>query len=425
MKLFREEVLSARAGNWLGSVHLAQSVPAWLACAVTLVLAGGLLGYGFLGSYARKAHVSGVLAPQGGEVNIAAAVAGRISELRVKEGQMVAAGQILMVLDTDRASVVIGGKDGVGDTAALVAKQLELRRLGISNERATRATQAELRNRAIQDRLVTLDNELVKLADEIVLQVRRRELAARTVTRYEDLVASNFVSPVQVQTQQESLIDQDSRLRSLERARLSLQRDRKGFVSEQEQNVATLATVMASAERELLALDQEATENTARRTTVVVAPRAGIVSAVAIGQGQWTAAGQTLAAIQPLDAPLEAQLFAPSRTVGFVAPGQIVLMRYAAYPYQKFGLQSGKVVSISQSAFAPTDLPPGLQTQFNRQTPEALYRVTVALDSQSIATYGATRRLKAGMSLNAAIVQDRRSIFEWMLEPIFAAAERS
>ena len=116
------------------------------------------------------------------------------------------------------------------------------------------------------------------------LQARRRDLAQRSVKRYEDLVASEFVSPVQVQNQQEMLIDQDGRLRTLERARLNLQRERGSLVSEQKQITADLATTQASMERELLALDQEATENTARRSTVVVAPQAGTVSAVAIGK---------------------------------------------------------------------------------------------------------------------------------------------
>ena len=136
-------------------------------------------------------------------------------------------------------------------------------------------------------------------------------------------------------------------------------------------------------------------------------------------------AGQSLAALQPKDSALEAQLYAPSRTAGFVVVGQSVLIRYAAYPYQKFGLQSGRVAAVSQSAFASSDLPPALQTQFGRQGTEALYRVTVALDSQSIATYGEARPLKAGMALEADIVQDRRTIIEWMLEPLFAAAQRT
>ena len=66
--------------------------------------------------------------------------------------------------------------------------------------------------------MLTLDSELAKLTDQIALQARRRDLAQRSVQRYEALVNSEFVSPVQLQTQQEGLIDQDAQLRSLERA---------------------------------------------------------------------------------------------------------------------------------------------------------------------------------------------------------------
>lgn len=423
--LFRPEVMQARAGHWVGSVHLAQSVPFWSACLVALALAGTLIAYGVLGTYARKAHVSGVLAPQGGEVNIAASVAGRVLELRVKEGQTVAAGEILLVLDTDRATTMAGEKGGTGDTAALVGRQIEIRRTALAAERALRESQAQARRQSIRDRLPTLDNELRKLDDEIVLQGRRKELAEKSVKRFEDLATSMFVSPVQVQNQQEALIDQDARFRALERAKLTLRRERAGLAAEERQIATQLATELSAVDRELAALDQESAENAARRTTVVVAPRAGNVSAISIGPGQFVAAGQSLAALQPKDTALEAQLYAPSRTAGFVAAGQAVLIRYAAYPYQKFGLQSGKVSAVSHSAFAPSDLPPALQSQIGRQTTEALYRVSVALDSQNIATYGETRPLKAGMALEADIVQDRRTIIEWMLEPLFAAAMRT
>jgi membrane fusion protein len=426
--LFRSEVVEARNRQWLGRVQVAQSVPVWLGSTIAILLAGSLLAYSCIGTYARKARVAGILAPRGGELNITAPVAGRVADLRVKEGQVVAAGDVLLVLDTDRAASIPGGpgeSSGIADTAGLVAHQLVLRRQGIINERSARSAQAETRSRTTADRLSTLDSELVKLTDEIALQGQRKELAQRSVKRYEELASLNFVSSVQAQTQHETLLDQDSRLRSLERSRLNLQRERKGLVADQKQIVADLATVMATAERELLALDQDATENTARRTTVVVAPAPGVVSALAVSRGQWAAAGQNLAAVQPAGAPLEAQLYAPSRTAGFVTPGAPVLLRYAAYPYQKFGLQSGKVVAISPSAFAPSDLPPYLQAQFGRQSPEALYRVTVEIDAQGIQTYGQSRPLKSGMALDADIVQDRRRIVEWLLEPLFAAAQRS
>ena len=91
---------------------------------MALILAVSLLAYGFFGTYASKAHVNGVLAAQGGEINLAAPAAGRIAQLRVKEGQTVRKGEVLMVLDTDRTTVTLGGAGGVGDTAALVSRQL-------------------------------------------------------------------------------------------------------------------------------------------------------------------------------------------------------------------------------------------------------------------------------------------------------------
>jgi membrane fusion protein len=348
-----------------------------------------------------------------------------VAELRVKEGLAVVKGEELLVLDTDRATRTFGTTGDVDNAAVLVNSQIEARRVALMSERVSRQSQAQVHRQAIFDRFPTIDSELAKLDDEISLQTRRKELAELNVKRYEDLVNAKFVSPVQVQTQQEALIDQDVRLSSLERAKLTLRRERAGLAAEERQIAAQLGTELATADRELAALNQEITENDARRTTVVVAPRAGTISAISIGLGQFVTAGQSLAALQPKGTPLEAHLYAPSRTVGFVAVGQAVLIRYAAYPYQKFGLQSGKVAEVSQSAFAPSDLPLTLQTLFGRQGGEALYRVTVTLDTQGIATYGETRQLKAGMALEADIIQDRRTIIEWMLEPIFAVAKRA
>lgn len=395
----------------------------WIVAAVATSLAVALIAYACIGTYARKARVNGVLVPHGGEINIAAPVIGRVAELRVKEGDAVQAGDVLLVLDTDRVTAVAGSTE---DMAAIVGEKIEAKRSALANERSLRETQARLRQQANGDRMLALDAELRKLEDELALARRRRDLAAQSVARYEELAKNNFVSPIQVQQQHEALLDQDSRLQALERTRLALQRDRATVAADQRQIVVQVATDLAAVDRELAGLGQEASENAARRSAAVVAPRAGVVTAVAIGAGQFVSVGQSLAAVMPAGAALEAHLYAPTRTVGFVVPGQAVLVRYAAYPYQKFGLYAGKVTAISQSAFAPSDLPPALQTLFGRQAvPEALYRVTVALDAQHVDAYGQRQPLKSGMALEADIVQDRRRIVEWMLEPLFAFAQRA
>jgi hypothetical protein len=56
------------------------------------------------------------------------------------------------------------------------------------------------------------------------------------------------------------------------------------------------------------------------------------------------------------------------------------------------------------------------------QSHEPLYRVTAQLASQQVATYGRTQALKPGMALDADVVQDRRAVWEWLFEPVLAAA---
>ena len=60
-----------------------------------------------------------------------------------------------------------------------------------------------------------------------------------------------------------------------------------------------------------------------------------------------------LLSIIPTGSDLEAQLFAPSQAIGFIKAGQLVRMRYNAFPYQKFGHYEGEVANISRSSVTP------------------------------------------------------------------------
>jgi len=53
-----------------------------------------------------------------------------------------------------------------------------------------------------------------------------------------------------------------------------------------------------------------------------------------------------------------------------------------------------------------------------------LYRIKVKLEKQSIQAYGQLQALKPGMTLEADVLQDRRKIWEWVLEPILAVTNR-
>jgi membrane fusion protein len=85
-------------------------------------------------------------------------------------------------------------------------------------------------------------------------------------------------------------------------------------------------------------------------------------------------------------------------------------------------MQPGRVTAVSRTPISPQDLPAG-QAQALMQaagSAEPLYRITVALDRQSMQAYGQQHGLKAGMTLDAQVRQEGRAIWEWVLEPLFS-----
>jgi membrane fusion protein len=151
----------------------------------------------------------------------------------------------------------------------------------------------------------------------------------------------------------------------------------------------------------------------AEQDTTVVAPMRGRVATVLRQQGMSVTAQEPVLMLLPEGATLQAELWLPSSASGFVAPGQAVNLRYEAFPYQKFGVQHARIHEIAESA---------VQVQ---QNAPPLFRALATLDTQHIMAFGSPRPLRPGMALGADIVVDERSLFEWLLEPLFSISGRA
>ena len=117
--------------------------------------------------------------------------------------------------------------------------------------------------------------EIQKLEDEIDLQKRRQGIAAAALQRYEELAVRHFVSSNQVQQHQEALIDQEARLRSMERSLVGARKDRNASMMELRLVDTQLAADIAALERDLAGLNQEDAENRIRRFAAITAGGSG------------------------------------------------------------------------------------------------------------------------------------------------------
>jgi membrane fusion protein len=171
-------------------------------------------------------------------------------------------------------------------------------------------------------------------------------------------------------------------------------------------------------------IDEKLAAAEAHGSIVIRAPGAGVITDIVAKPGQVVKAGAPMLTIVPGGADRHAEmqvvLLAPSSAIGFVHTGQRVLLRYSAFPYQKFGEQPGTVISVARAALDAEQAKAlaGAGPALEKDT--AYYRVIVAPDRQFVDVGGERRSLPANMRVDAFALLDRRPLYQWILEPLHA-----
>jgi membrane fusion protein len=410
--LFRPEVIENRQSQWLGSIQLLRPVSLHVLTLLAVSAAVLVAAYLWIGEYTRKAHVKGFLAPDRGLMRLMSPQSATVLESRAVEGASVRAGDVLYVLSVDAANV----SGNVRET--LTARERSL--LGAARQ------QAELereRAQALDRQVGTMRGELAQIDAEARLHEQRLALANQALARLESLRADNFISAAQVQAKSEELLGLQAQAQSLQRQRAAQLREIEQLLARRRELPLQTQVAQGELERDMAEIAQQQAENDSRRRIEIRAPQDGTVTGVVAQPGQSVNASVALASLLPADARLQAHLFAPSSAVGFVKPEQPVLLRYQAFPYQKFGLQGGQVAQVSRSPLQASELA-GVPLPKSDGEAEPLYRITVTLDKQAVAAYGREQALAPGMQLEADVLLDRRRLIEWIFEPLLGLASR-
>jgi membrane fusion protein len=411
--LFRPEVIEGQRQSWLGSIQLIRPVSLLWLTVLVLSVAVSVGVFFCVGQYTHKARVSGHLVPDLGVIRLLTPQSATVLERHTREGQVVNQGDVLFVLSLERTTLA-------GDTQQAVQTSLAERERSLRDAKQQKIELEQTQTQALDRQLLGMRRELTQLGAEAALQRERLNLAQQTQARFAALRSENFVSEAQVRTKTEEVLGLRAQLQAVERQQAVLQREMGQLESQRRELPLQTKMRQGEIERDLATLAQSSAENEALRRIVVRAPQNGTVTAVLAGPGQSVSPAVPLASLVPTGATLQAHLFAPSSAMGFVRIDQNVLLRYQAYPYQKFGHQQGRVLQVSRTPLQAAELA-GLAVP---KTDEPLYRITVMLDEQQVQAYGQPQNLSPGMQLDADVLLDRRRLIEWIFEPVLSITGR-
>jgi membrane fusion protein len=410
--LFRSAALSTREIKWLGEIVLVRPLSFIMLTTTAMTMALLIACFMMVGSYTKRTTVSGQLVPDVGVLKVYAPQPGIVVAKHVREGQWFKKGSILYVMSSERQSST---QDGI---QASISRQVALREQSLRDDlNHTRRLQQTEEN-ALRKKIDGLQAEQANLVHQLAGQRMRIELADAAVNRASQLLAQGYISIEMWQQKRADLLDQRNRLQGLERDQIGVERELQAQRSELTSLPLRQLSQLAQIERLITSTGQEWSESEGKRRIALLAPESGVATAVMAEIGQTVDGGKPVISIVPDGAVLQAHLFAPSRAIGFIHPGDHVLLRYQAYPYQKFGHAQGTVASVSRTALFPSDLSGTLAQASGSGEP--FYRITIALARQTVTAYGKPLALQAGMSVDADILHEKRKLYEWVLEPLYS-----
>lgn len=409
MSIFRPEVLESQRTSWVGEIRLIRPLSLTVLTCAVVVAAVGLGAFLYFGEYTRKVRVSGVIVPDRGVIRLVAPQEGVLLERRVAEGARVRAGDVLFVLSLERSAAG-------GDTQELVQRSLAAREKSLRESAAQQQSLLQTQLAALERRLADMRREREAIDSEAALLAQRIRLAEETRQRWESLRNDNFVSSAQVQSKSDELLGLQAQRQALERQRSVHEREVAALEAQRRELPLQHAAKLGEIDRERTELIQQQAESEARRSLLVRAPQDGVVSGVLAQPGQAVTPAVALASLVPDGATLQAHLYAPSSAVGFLRARQPVLLRYDAFPYQKYGAQRGRIEQVSLAPLGASEL--AGQAPGAAPSREPMYRIAVALERQQVQVGTEERSLVPGMQLEADVPVERRRLIEWLVAPV-------
>jgi membrane fusion protein len=401
-QLFRTEVIEAKRDRLAGTVIAAVPPSSRLYTGLALFVAVSICLLLIFGSFAKTAQVRGIVAYDGGIARVFASSSGEVRSLHVQEGQRVEAGQPIATL------ALIQGVSGLaGQLAELTKQDNELAQqlaLGSLSKTTDRSALVQKRANAL-DVIASLERQKAIVTQQIALaqtDVARAGRLSKQGAGTQRGIEASQASLLSRKSEAESLVERVIAQRDLIRD-IDSQLNQKNVETERGKSVLTAQRAALAEQRAaLLRSDQ----------LVVTAPISGRLSDLNIQVGQRPKDQQSVATIVPDNSKQEVWIYAPTRAIGFAGAGQSVRLRFDAFPYQKFGVGLGSIIKVSNAPVDPVDLDPQLKIE------EPVFKIRVRIDGMSSKIPQQEQSLRAGMTLDAGMVLERRRLWEIFLEPL-------
>ena len=378
-----------------------------------LILLVVALAWGILGKINEVAVAEGKVIPTGQIKTVQVKNKGIVDEIRVKEGDYVQEGDVLVVLDP---TTTAADYDSLKKRAAYYRLDIQRLTAELTGQPFVPAKDPDLEAHDLAAELAlyqsrTSDYQTQRQSRQDIIAQRQARLQATQATyekyeaglriardkesRLQQLLADNAISEFQLLEQQKETIEYEKN----SQAELDSINSIRAEIAEAEQNLANvdasyrkdIMTSLVEAKKEYYSITEsiKKADEDARMATIY-APATGKIYNLSI---------HTIGGI--------VEVYADNKDIGFIKPGMEAEIKVTTFNFQKFGMVKAEVMEISADAVD------------NPSDPERNGKFKLLLNplENDINVEGVQAPLTVGMGVSAEIKIKEKRIIDFFLDP--------
>lgn len=405
-----------------------------------LSLLAALLLWAILGRLDIVAVAEGKLIPESYVKIVQPAESGIVKDILVREGQSVKAGQVLMRMDT-----LISEADSKSIDADYQRKRLALRRIQAELSGAPFKTEADdpadlaqeisaqyrANRTAFEAALAEERSRLIKARQELAAAQQIKQKLEETLPHYrnqdkayEKLVKDGFAGSLMGSDKRRERVEKEQELQTqtflIESAKASILQSEKKLAQIDSDYRRQLHAERNDIQGQFDKLAQEVTKQAHKQDLLELkASQDGVIKDLATHTtGTVVQPGTVLLTLVPQDEILRAEVWVSNEDIGFVRQGQPVKLKFAAFPFQKYGMAEGTVEHVSADAADNNTGNGNTQSDPSKKNQPLVYKALIALKQMSLEMDEKRFALSAGMQTNAEIKLGDRTVMEYLLSPV-------
>lgn len=334
-------------------------------------------------SFTQRIDVNGEVITLPHSVNVYAPQQGFIVSQYVKVGDLVKKGQPLYEIDISRDTT----------TGNVSSVQIEVNKEKIANAE-------EIINKLSQNKQETLSSieKQLKANKESLKEINRLLANALAglkkmhdnLSSYDSYLRDGLITKDQYNYQHSLYFQQQSTYQSLVSQKMQLESQITQYNSDKITKIADFDNQITAQQNQINDFKNQLVESNAKGNAIIKATTEGRIESLSVTKGQMVDNGSSLAQIKPTgNIEYYLILWLPNNSIPYVKPGDVINIRYDAFPSDKFGQFPGEVISISSVPAARQEMSEYTNVSNGTNQQElALYKTIVKIKNKTFSYNG-------------------------------------